>query len=93
MECFGQSCVYNIYATLPVTNPLFSGLLFWDCKQQNARKSNRVKRGLYRDGSYYWNADCVGAFNILRLYFQEGEIDEKLDAEKIQNPEIKKVAV
>ena len=61
--------------------------------KQNARKSNRVKRGLYRDGSYYWNADCVGAFNILRLYFQEEEINEKLDAEKIQNPEIKKVAV
>lgn len=61
--------------------------------QQNGRKSNRVKRGLYQDGSYYWNADCVGAFNILRLYFQEENNNKKLDAERIQNPEIKKVAV
>ena len=61
--------------------------------KQNATKNNRIKRGLYQDGSYYWNADCVGAFNILRLYFQEEKSDKKLDAEKIQNPEIKKVAV
>ena len=61
--------------------------------QQNARKSNRVQRGLYQDGSCYWNADCVGAFNILRLYFQKEKRNEKPDAEKMQNPIIKKVAV
>ena len=33
-----------------------------------ARKSNRVQRGLYRDGSNVLNADVVGAFNILRKY-------------------------
>lgn len=39
------------------------------CKQ-NANKDNRVNRGLYIDGGYSWNADSVGAFHILRLYFQ-----------------------
>ena len=31
-----------------------------------AEKSNRVKRGLYKDGCNEWNADVVGAYNILR---------------------------
>lgn len=29
---------------------------------------NRVYRGLYIDGDTVWNADAVGAYNILRLY-------------------------
>lgn len=33
-----------------------------------AQKNNRKKRGLYVDGSNIFNADCVGAYNILRLY-------------------------
>jgi len=33
-----------------------------------AQKSNRKKRGLYVDGINIYNADCVGAYNILRLY-------------------------
>lgn len=36
----------------------------------NANKSNRKNRGLYKDGNLIFNADMVGAFNILRLYFQ-----------------------
>ena len=35
-----------------------------------ARKSNRVQRGLYKDGGFVWNADVVGAYNILRLFLQ-----------------------
>lgn len=38
------------------------------CKEF-ARKQNRKHRGLYIDGTYVWNADSVGSFNILRLYF------------------------
>ena len=59
----------------------------------HARKSNRIARGLYRDGSCCWNADCVGAFNILRLYFQEEKMERTLDALEIKNPYVRKVAV
>lgn len=35
-----------------------------------AKKSNRKFRGLYKDQGKVFNADCVGAYNILRLYLQ-----------------------
>lgn len=35
-----------------------------------AQKSNRKNRGLYVENKNIWNADAVGAYNILRLYFQ-----------------------
>lgn len=60
--------------------------------EHNASKSNRVKRGLYVDGVYSWNADSVGAFNILRLYFQNNNITIYLNPMKIQPPYIVKVA-
>ena len=58
-----------------------------------ACKSNRVQRGLYKDGSTIWNADCVGAFNILRLYLQKNKIKKELNPYGIQVPFITKVAV
>ena len=58
-----------------------------------ARKENRVNRGLYRDGDYFWNADCVGAFNILRLYLKHMKIDMVLDPMSIKVPYVVKVAV
>ena len=61
------------------------------CKQ-NANKGNRVKRGLYVDGSYIWNADSVCAFNILRLYLQAQKIDTRLNPVSISSPKIIKVA-
>ena len=36
--------------------------------RENAHASGRVKRGLYKDGNSIYNADAVGAYNILRLY-------------------------
>lgn len=62
------------------------------CKK-NAEKNKRVKRGFYRDGDLSWNADCVGAFNILRLYFQENNIEKVLNPMEIRTPYIAKVAV
>lgn len=38
--------------------------------KQYAKKSNRKNRGLYVENKNIWNADAVGAYNILRLYFQ-----------------------
>lgn len=37
----------------------------------NAKKSNRKYRGLYVDKNSIFNADSVGAYNILRLYNQK----------------------
>ena len=39
------------------------------CKKL-AKKSNRKYRGLYVDNRMIYNADMVGAFNILRLFYQ-----------------------
>lgn len=61
--------------------------------KNNACKSNRVQRGLYKDGNLSWNADCVGAFNILRLYFQKNKINICLNPLEIMPPYIVKVAV
>lgn len=36
--------------------------------REYARKANRWHRGLYVSGKRIWNADAVGAFNILRKY-------------------------
>jgi putative transposase len=69
------------------TSPLSPGV-----DKYNADKHNRVKRGLYRDGLYSWNADCVGAYNILRLYFAKQKIDVRLDPTSIKEPFISKVA-
>ena len=35
-----------------------------------ADNKNRVKRGLFKYGSAVWNADSVGAYNILRIYLR-----------------------
>ena len=59
----------------------------------NARKSNRIHRGLYRDGGFSWNADCIGAYNIVRLYLAGQGIDTCLNPALIRPPYVLKVAV
>ena len=39
-----------------------------------ARKEKRRHRGLYVDGNDIYHADCVGAYNILRLYLQKNHL-------------------
>lgn len=43
-----------------------------EVSKKYATKKNRIKRGLYQDGQETWNADAVGAYNILRLSSQCG---------------------
>lgn len=43
-----------------------------------AVKKNRIYRGLYKDGKNSYNADVVGAYNILRLYLNNKKIETKL---------------
>ena len=47
--------------------------------KEYAVKSNRRKRGLYQNGSKIYNADTVGAYNILRKYMAVSGIETKLD--------------
>jgi len=50
-----------------------------------AGKANRIKRGQYRDAGQVWNADAVGAYNILRKYLgtMENSSPKGLSAPKI----------
>lgn len=61
--------------------------------KRHANKSKRKHRGLYVDESYSWNADTVGAYNILRLYL--GDLDKTVSISplKIKPTYIVKVAV
>ena len=63
-----------------------------DVSRKYAKKSNRVERGLYIDDGLAWNADCVGAFNILRLYLKQKEIGLTFEAKSISHPYVLKVA-
>jgi putative transposase len=58
-----------------------------------AKPQNRVKRGLYKDAGYIWNADCVGAYNTLRLYLKAQDKQVTLPAAGIKQPYVAKVAV
>lgn len=58
-----------------------------------AQKNNRKNRGLYRDKDYIWNADVVGAYNILRLFLNNIGKTISIAPIKIKNPYIVKVAV
>ncbi|MCQ2401095.1 MAG: DUF1254 domain-containing protein, partial [Lachnospiraceae bacterium] len=61
-----------------------------DVSETYARKSNRKKRGLYKDGVKIRNADAVGAYNTLR---KERGMAGNFPTEKLSNPEVVKVAV
>jgi putative transposase len=48
-----------------------------------AVKKNRVKRGLYKDGKNIYNADCLGAYNIMRSHLKK---KTDISFKKISNP-------
>ena len=54
--------------------------------KKHAVKSNRKHRGLYVDGSNIWNADSVGAYNIMRIYAQIEDQDTKQSTAFLSNP-------
>jgi putative transposase len=57
--------------------------------KDTATGNKRVVRGLYVDNGYAWNADTVGAYNILRLYKKK----RILSPYNIKPPYVVKVAV
>ena len=54
--------------------------------KEYAKKNNRKHRGLYRDGTIIYNADCVGAYNISRLYKQKTKMDISNPSKCLSNP-------
>ena len=64
-----------------------------EVSKESAQKSNRIKRGLYKDGDKSWNADCVGAYNILKLHLSAKKINVELNPNEVKNPFVAKVAV
>ena len=61
--------------------------------KEYAKKCNRTNRGLYKDQMSVYNADAVGAFNILRKYLSVSGKQKELSVTGLKNPEIIKVAV
>lgn len=61
--------------------------------EKYATKNKRIERGLYMDNLKVFNADSVGAFNILRLYEQNKKIGIKIPLKGLSNPLKIKVAV
>ena len=61
--------------------------------KEYAEKAKRVTRGLYKDGNDVFNADAVGAYNILRKYLAENEKEIILPVKGITDPVVVKAAV
>lgn len=56
-------------------------------------KRNRKKRGLYVVGEEVFNADAVGAYNIMRKYFAVSGIETEMSVSGLKNTKLMKVAV
>lgn len=61
--------------------------------KEYAVKKNRINRGLYKEDKDVFNADAVGAFNILRKYLAENEKEAVLPVKGISDPIVIKAAV
>ena len=58
-----------------------------------AHKANRKQRGLYSSEGATYNADVVGAYNILRKYNIAAGKNIKLPVSGLSDPKVVKVAV
>ena len=54
--------------------------------KQYANKRNRKKRGLYKVDSKIYNADSVGAYNIMRIYRKNKNVDFEMPLKGLSNP-------
>ena len=61
--------------------------------KEYAKKCNRTNRGLYKDQLSVYNADAVGAYNIMRKYFAGCGKEKKISVTGLSSPLIIKVAV
>ena len=88
LEMKGITLVKQNEAYTSQTSPLSKNV-----SKESAQKSNRIKRGIYKDGDNVWNADCVGAFNILRVHLSKNNSSINLNPYEMSNPKVVKVAV
>ena len=63
-----------------------------EVSKRYAEASNRKERGMYITDGVRYNADAVGAFNILRKYLSVSGKQKELSVTGLKNPEIIKVA-
>ena len=56
-------------------------------EKRYAEPSKRKERGLYRDGNRTYNADAVGAYNILRKYHSVSGVKRELSVTGLKTPE------
>ncbi len=64
-----------------------------DVSEIYAHKSNRTARGLYADAGRVFNADAVGAYNILRKYCAISGTDISMSVSGLSSTEVIKAAV
>lgn len=50
------------------------------------QNKGRIQRGLYKDRNIIYNADCVGAYNIMRLYRLRNAIEIPMEIKGLSNP-------
>ncbi len=58
-----------------------------------AEKSKRIHRGLFVDGSNTYNADGLGAFNILKSFLKKYGLKQEIPVEGIKSPKVINVSV
>ena len=61
--------------------------------EEFANKSNRVYRGLFKEYSNVYNADIVGAYNIMRIYRQKNNDNFLMPKVGLSNPSKKYIPV
>ena len=54
--------------------------------KEYSHKDYRIHRGLFKDGDNVYNADAIGAYNILRLYRQNNSLDFDMPIKELSNP-------
>ena len=64
-----------------------------EISKRYSEASNRKERGMYITDGVRYNADAVGAFNILRKHLSVSGKQKELSVTGLKNPEIIKVAV
>ncbi len=64
-----------------------------EVSKRYAEASNRKERGMYITDGERYNADAVGAYNILRKYLSVSGEKKELSVTGLKTPEIIKVAV
>ena len=64
-----------------------------EVSKKYAEKKNRRRRGLYKERETIYNADAVGAYNILKKYQMQCGIIRKMPVSELSQIKVQKVAV